>query len=66
MTDSFRSKEENMTYDVLIMDTDNLADAFDIETNCIRLNGMTPQDAEALSDLLTQHEVTVCFLPHKE
>ena len=33
MTDSFRSKEENMTYDVLIMDTDNLADAFDIETN---------------------------------
>ena len=55
-----------MKYDVLIMDTDNLADAFDIETNCIRLNGMTPQDAEALSDLLTQHEVTVCFLPHKE
>ena len=66
MTDSFRSKEENMTYDVLIMDTDNLADAFDIETNCIRLNGMTPQDAEALSDLLAKHEVTVCFLPHKE
>ena len=66
MTDSFRSKEENMTYDVIIMDTDNLADAFDIETNCIRLNGMTPQDAEALSDLLAQHEVTVCFLPHKE
>lgn len=55
-----------MTYDVLIMDTDNLADAFDIETNCIRLNGMTPQDAEALSDLLAQHEVTVRFLPHKE
>lgn len=55
-----------MTYDVLIMGTDNLADAFDIETNCIRLNGMTPQDAEALSDLLAQHEVTVCFLPHKE
>lgn len=66
MTDSFRFKEENMTYDVLIMDTDNLADAFDIETNCIRLNGMTPQDAEALYDLLAHHEVTVCFLPHKE
>ena len=48
-----------MTYDVLIMDTDNLADAFDIETNCIRLNRMTPQDAEALYDLLAQHEVTV-------
>ena len=55
-----------MKYDVLIMDTDNLADAFDIETNCIRLNGMTPQNAEALYDILAQHEVTVCFLPHKE
>jgi hypothetical protein len=66
MTDSFRFKEENMTYDVLIMDTDNLKDAFDIGSSCIRLNGMTPQDAEALYDLLAQHEVTVCFLPHKE
>ena len=66
MTDSFRSQEENMTYDVLLMGTDNLADASDIETNCIRLNRMTPQDAEALYDLLAQHEVTVCFLPHKE
>ena len=55
-----------MIYDVLIMDTDNLMDAFDIETNCIRLNGMTPQNAEALSDLLAQHEVTGCFLPHKK
>ena len=55
-----------MKYDVLIMDTDILADAFDIETNCIRLNGMTPQNAETIYDLLAQHEVTVCFLPHKE
>ena len=39
-----------MTYDVLIMDTDNLKDAFDIGSICIRLNGMTPQDAEALYD----------------
>ena len=29
-------------------------------------NGMTQQDAEALYDLLAQHEVTVCSLPHKE
>ena len=66
MTDSFRFKEENMTYDVLIMATDNPPDTFDIEPNFIRLNGMTPQDAVPLNDLLARHEVTVCFLPHKE
>ena len=55
-----------MKFDVLLYTCDNLFDAGEDGNDLIRLNGMTPQNAEALYDLLAQHEVTVCFLPHKE
>ena len=55
-----------MRYDVLIYDSDNILDAADPSRNLIRISDLTQSEAEDITDILTQHNVSVCLLPYKE
>lgn len=55
-----------MKYDVLIYDSDNILDAADPSGNLIRIIGLTQSEADDISDILTQHGVSICLLPYKE
>lgn len=53
-----------MKYDLLIYDSENLADAFDVDSNLIRINGLSSAEAETVADILMRHGVSVCLLPY--
>lgn len=55
-----------MLYDALIFDCENVIDLDDPAVNSIRINRLNQQEAEALSDILLNHETNVCLFPHKE
>ena len=55
-----------MKYDLLIYDSENLADAFGIERNLIRINGLLSTEVKTIADILTQYGVSICLLPYKE
>lgn len=55
-----------MKYDLLIYDSESLANAFDGRHNAIRLNGISIAEAEGLAAILLGYGVSACLLPYKE
>lgn len=55
-----------MVYDLLIYDSKNLADAFDIDHNLIRVNGLSLAEADGIAYILMEHGASVCLLPCRE
>lgn len=54
-----------MKYDVMIYDSENLADAFDVDSNLIRINGLPSAEAETVADIFMRRGVSVCLLPNE-
>lgn len=55
-----------MKYDLLIYDSESLANAFDGRHNVIRLNGISIAEAEGLAAILLGYGAAVCLLPYEE
>ena len=55
-----------MKYDVLLYDCENIFDAAAPDRSMIRIDGLTQSEMEDLSDIMTQHDISVCLFPVKE
>lgn len=55
-----------MLYDALIFDCESVIALDDPATSSIRINNLNQREAEALSEILSNHETNVCLFPHKE
>lgn len=53
-----------MQYDLLVYDSENLADAFNVGSNLIRINGLSSVEVEAITEILVRHGASVCLLPN--
>lgn len=57
---------ENMKFDVLLYNVDNIADALNGDGDLIRVEGLAKDEAEALVAILLKHEINVCLFPLRE
>ena len=55
-----------MKYDLLIYDSESLANAFDGRHNVIRLNGISIAETEGLAAIFLGYGVSACLLPCEE
>lgn len=55
-----------MKYDVIIYIAENLREIFEPDSDVIRVNGLTEEDAKMLAKILIEHDRNICLLPYEE
>ena len=55
-----------MKYDVLLYACDNVLSLADPNNSRIRIEGLSQSEMEDLSDIMTQHDMSICLFPYKE
>ena len=55
-----------MGYYALIYDCENILDVNEPDSNMIKIEHLTKDEADALTDIMTRRGVSICLIPHKE